>query len=84
MRSNKRPKNHGTHVDVNVPESDGAIRDKARVEGVEVRDDFHVGDEDGDGEHEDEQDDPDHARVEPLVVLQLVVYTVGLDLQGEE
>ena len=84
MRHIYRPQQNPTHVNVYVPESDGAVRDETRVEGVKVGDALHVGDEDGDGEHEDEEDDPDHARVEPLVVLQLVVYTVGLDLSEEK
>ena len=62
-----------THEDVNIPESDGAVGDEGCVEGVKVGDGLHVRDEDGDAEEEHDQDDPDHAWVEPLVVMVLLL-----------
>ncbi len=59
-----------THVDVNVPEADGAVGDEAGVEGVKVGDVLDVRDEGGDAEHEDGQDGADDRGVETLVVVQ--------------
>ncbi len=60
----------GTHVDVNVPEADGAVGDEAGVEGVKVGYVLDVRDEGGDAEHEDGQDGADDRGVETLVVVQ--------------
>lgn len=66
-------KGAAAHKDVDVSEPDGAVGDEGGVEGVKVGDGLHVGDEDGDAEEEHDQDDPYHARVEPLVVVVLLL-----------
>lgn len=68
-----------TYVDVNVSEANSAVGDEAGVEGVKVGDALHVGDE---GSHAGQENDKDHAndaRVEPLLVLELLAQ-VWLDL----
>ena len=64
-----------SYKNVNVSESDAAVRDESGVEGVEVGDSLHVRDEDGDEGEEDGQDAADDGRVEPLVVPVLLLQT---------
>lgn len=62
-----------THEDINVAKADAAVGDERCVEGVEVGDALHVGDEDGDGGQEHHQDPADDGRVETLVVSVLLL-----------
>ena len=69
-----------TYIDVNVPKSYGAIGDEASVDGVEVSDAFHVGDEGSHADHEDEQDGPNDARMKSLILLHQLFAKFRLNL----
>ena len=62
-----------TYKDINIPEANRAVGDERCVEGVEVGDVLHVGDEGGYADKEDHQDGADDHGVEPLVRVVLLL-----------
>ena len=58
-------KTNWTHVDVDVSKSDSGVCDEACIEGIEVCDRLHVGNEGGGHQQEHNQDHSNYKRMEP-------------------